>query len=438
MRFFLPLMVVIVVAVGCSSSPDIAPEPRPAVSVSAAPTLPPTVVAIPDRPELAPTSAPTPSPPPTVMPAVVIPQRLKPLDLEPAFPDLEQYDGPVGMASPDDGSDRLFLILQRGQIGVFENRHDVTSAEIFLDIRERVNDKGNEEGLLGLAFDPAYGDNGYLYVYYSAANPRRSVVSRFHVDASDPDLADPASERVVLEVRQPFQNHNGGHLAFGDDGYLYIGLGDGGGGGDPDKNGQNLSTLLGSILRIDVGTLDNQGVYTVPPDNPFVGTPGARPEIWTYGFRNPWRFSFDSGTGDLWVADVGQNAYEEVDLVRRGANYGWNVMEGQHCFGRGGDCDTTALERPVVEYGRDAGCSVTGGYVYRGNRVPSLLGAYVYGDFCSGRLWALRHDGQRLLESISLADTTLRISSFGQDQQNELYVLSIDGRILQFVPGGGN
>ena len=205
-----------------------------------------------------------------------------------------------------------------------------------------------------------------------------------------------------------------------------------------DEHGRNLSTLLGSILRIDVGALDERGGYAIPHDNPFASTPGARAEIWSYGFRNPWRFSFDAGTDELWVADVGQNAYEEVDLVRRGANYGWNVMEGLHCFPRGDDCDTSGHEPPVAEYGRDGGCSITGGYVYRGGRVPSLFGAYVYGDFCSGRLWALRHDGERVIEGVSLADTTLRISSFGVDHKNELYVLSIDGRLLRFVPGASN
>lgn len=361
-----------------------------------------------------------------------------PLDLEPAFPDLEQWKGLLGMVSPNDESDRLYFVLQPGRILVIENRRDVVSAKTFLDIRERVNDRGNEEGLLGLAFDPDFAGNGYFYVYYSAANPRRSVISRYRVDPVSPEAADPASETVVMEVAQPFSNHNGGQIAFGPDGFLYIGLGDGGGGGDRQGNGQDLSTLLGSILRIDVSVIDPSGSYGIPLDNPFVGVPDARPEVWAYGFRNPWRFSFDAETGDLWTADVGQNDYEEVDLVRPGGNYGWNVVEANHCFGRNSDCEAGSFQPPITEYGRDGGCSITGGYVYRGMRVPSLAGAYVYGDFCSGRLWALRYDGLQVVDSISLADTTLRISSFGQDGQNELYVLSIDGRILRFVPGTDN
>ena len=420
-------MVLLLSAVACSSGTGGAAAPAPAISTRAAPAIIVTLA----RPTVTPASAPTPVPPDE--------QRLslRPLELEPAFPGLEPLDGLVGMASPDDGSDRVFQVLQVGQIFVHANKREVTRADLFLDIRERVNDRGNEEGLLGLAFDPDYGSNGYFYVYYSAANPRRSVVSRFRADADNPDFADPDSERIVLQVLQPFSNHNGGQLAFGGDGYLYIGLGDGGGGGDPGRNGQDLSTLLGSILRIDVSGIDQLGSYGIPLDNPFVGVQDARAEIWAYGFRNPWRFSFDTDTGDLWAADVGQNDYEEVDLVTRGANYGWSVTEGDHCFRGGSDCDTAGLTPPVAEYGRQGGCSITGGYVYRGGRVPSLRGAYVYGDFCSGRLWALRHDGLQVVESISLADTTLRISSFGEDQDNELYVLSIDGRILRFVPSGG-
>ena len=341
------------------------------------------------------------------------------------------------MASPDDGSDRIFQVLQPGQIFVHANGRDVTEADLFLDIRDQVNDRGNEEGLLSMAFDPEYSENGYFYVYYSAASPRRSVISRYRVEPDNPGISDPASESVVIEVRQPFSNHNGGQLAFGKDGYLYIGLGDGGGGGDPDRNGQDPSTLLGSILRIDVRAMDQTGSYAIPPDNPFVGARDMRPEIWAYGFRNPWRFSFDAETGDLWAADVGQNAYEEVDLVIRGGNYGWSLMEGKHCF-REDDCDSAGLVAPVAEYGREGGCSITGGYVYRGELVPSLTGAYVYGDFCSGRLWALRYEDGRVADSIPLADTTLRITSFGQDRQNEIYVLSIDGRILNFLPDNAN
>ena len=383
-----------------------------------------------------PTPLPTPSASPHPLPATpfapiepTTPAPLTELAVEPAFPALS-LSRMVGMTYPPDGSDRLYVVLQPGRIVFFPNDREVDSAELFLDIRDRVNDRGEEEGLLGLAFDPQYADNGHLYVYYSASSPRRSVVSRFSVSADG--RADPGSERVLLEVAQPFANHNGGQIAFGPDGYLYIALGDGGSRGDPQGNGQDLGTLLGSILRIDVSTVDSTGAYAVPADNPFVGHSGARPEIWAYGLRNPWRFSFDRATGDLWTADVGQNRFEEVDIIRPGLNYGWNIMEGEECFARS-DCDRTGLEIPVAEYGREDGCSVTGGYVYRGSSLPSLYGAYVYGDYCSGRIWALRHDGDEVTEHMQIVDSGLRIPSFAEDAAGELYVLSFDGTIYRLV-----
>ena len=383
-----------------------------------------------------PTPLPTPSASPHPLPATpfapiepTTPAPLTELAVEPAFPALS-LSRMVGMTYPPDGSDRLYVVLQPGRIVFFPNDREVDSAELFLNIRDRVNDRGEEEGLLGLAFDPQYADNGHLYVYYSASSPRRSVVSRFSVSADG--RADPGSERVLLEVAQPFANHNGGQIAFGPDGYLYIALGDGGSRGDPQGNGQDLGTLLGSILRIDVSALDSTGSYAVPADNPFVGHSGARPEIWAYGLRNPWRFSFDRATGELWTADVGQNRFEEVDIIRPGLNYGWNIMEGEECFARS-DCDRTGLEIPVAEYGREDGCSVTGGYVYRGSSLPSLYGAYVYGDYCSGRIWALRHDGDEVTEHMQIVDSGLRIPSFAEDAAGELYVLSFDGTIYRLV-----
>ena len=385
----------------------------------------------------APTPLPTPSASPRPLPATpstpiepLTPAPLTELAVEPAFPALS-LSRMVGMTYPPDGSDQLYVVLQPGRIVSFPNDPDVDTAELFLDIRDRVNDRGEEEGLLGLAFDPQYMTNGHLYVYYSASDPRRSVVSRFTAGAGG-RRADPGSERVLLEVAQPFSNHNGGQIAFGPDGYLYIALGDGGSRGDPQGNGQDLGTLLGSILRIDVSTVDSTGAYAIPPDNPFVGRAGARPEIWAYGLRNPWRFSFDRATGDLWTADVGQNRFEEVDIIRPGLNYGWNVMEGEECFVRS-DCDRTRLEMPVAQYGREGGCSVTGGYVYRGSRLPSLYEAYVYGDYCSGRIWALRHDGDEVIEHLQIADSSLRIPSFGEDADGDLYVLSFDGTIYRFA-----
>ena len=354
--------------------------------------------------------------------------------MERVFPNLS-FRRMVGMAYAEDGSDRLFVVLQRGVIVSFANEQSVESADVFLDISERVSDRGNEEGLLGLAFDPDFRANGYFYVYYSAASPRRSVLSRFSVYATD-GAADAGSERVILEVEQPYSNHNGGQIAFGPDGYLYMGLGDGGSRGDPRGNGQNLATLLGSIIRINVGMLDEIGSYSIPADNPFVGVEGTRGEIWAYGIRNPWRFSFDRESGELWMADVGQNRFEEVNIVRRGKNYGWNVMEGSSCFKPSRGCDTQGLEMPVAEYGREGGCSVTGGYVYWGARLPSLYGAYIYGDFCSGKIWALRHEGGQVTEQLELVDSRLEISSFGEGQDGEIFVLSFDGGIYRLVDGG--
>ena len=350
-----------------------------------------------------------------------------------AFPDLS-FEGMIHLAYADDATNRLFLVLQSGRVLVFDNDPNVRSAATFLDIRDRVNDRSFEEGLLGIAFDPEYRTNGYFYVYYSAAGPRRSVISRFSVTAADPDRADSDSEHVVLEVRQPYSNHNGGQILFGPDGYLYVALGDGGSAGDPDGNGQDPSTLLGSILRIDVTPPQPEDTYRVPADNPFVGgAGGARGEIWAYGLRNPWRFTFDRQTGDLWAGDVGQDRFEEVDIIKRGLNYGWNVMEGFHCFSPR-DCDQEGLALPLLEYPLRPECSVIGGYVYRGSRLPSLYGAYVYGDFCSGKVWALRRDGVKVTEHIELVDSHLNISSFGEDPSGGLYILSFDGKIYRLVP----
>ena len=353
------------------------------------------------------------------------------MQVQRAFPNLS-FKRMVGMAYPDDGSNRLFVLLQPGVIMAFANDQNVETAEVFLDIRERVSDRGNEEGLLGLAFDPEFSENGYFYLYYSAASPRRSVLSRFSV-RPDGVAADADSEWVIMEVEQPYSNHNGGQIAFGPDGYLYVGLGDGGSRGDPRGNGQNLSTFLGSIVRIDVSGLDENGSYSIPADNPFVGVDGARGEIWAYGIRNPWRFSFDRESGELWMADVGQNRFEEVNIVRRGLNYGWNVMEGSSCFKPSRGCDAQGLEMPIAEYGREGGCSVTGGYVYRDKRLPSLYGAYIYGDFCSGKIWALRHDGTKITDHLEIVDSSLEISSFGEDQDGEILVLSFDGGMYRLV-----
>ena len=357
------------------------------------------------------------------------PTPLRPMRVGPAFPNLS-FHRLTNLVDAGDGPDRLFATEQNGRIRVFPNETGVTDAPVFLDVSGNVSTGGNEEGLLGLAFDPAFAETRRFYVYYSASGPRRSVVSSFTVDADDPGRADPASEQVILEIEQPASNHNGGQLAFGPDGYLYVGLGDGGRAGDPWGNGQDPGTLLGSILRIDVS---GEG-YRVPSDNPFAGVDGARDEVWAYGFRNPWRFSFDPATGDLWVADVGQNAWEEVNVVRPGLNYGWRIMEGLACFSPKSGCNESGLQLPLTTYGRDDGCSISGGFVYRGQKLPSLEGAYVYGDFCSGKIWGVRYDGASVTEHGLLADTNLEITSFGVDAAGELFVLSRDTGIFLLKP----
>lgn len=355
------------------------------------------------------------------------------MQVEPAFPALPDMPRMTQLTFPNDGSHRLFVTLQPGEIKVFPNDPGASSAQTFLDITDRVNDSGSEEGLLGLAFDPDYAQNGYFYVDYTAISPRRSVISRFTVSASDPNVADPSSELVILEVAQPYPNHNGGSVVFGPDGYLYISFGDGGSGGDPQRNGQNTSVLLGKILRIDVRNARTEEPYRIPPDNPFAGSQDKRQEVWAYGLRNPWKITFDSLTGDLWAGDVGQNGYEELDIIRPGLNYGWNIMEGAHCYPETAQCDRTGLELPVAEYPTREGCAVTGGYVYRGQRLPELYGAYIYGDYCGGQVWALRWDGARVTEQMLLIDTDLRVPSFGVDAEQELYLLDYGGKIYRLA-----
>ncbi|MEX2402327.1 MAG: PQQ-dependent sugar dehydrogenase [Rhodothermales bacterium] len=357
------------------------------------------------------------------------------LRLVDAFPALS-FTRPVDFQTADDGSNRLFVVEQAGVIRVFDNDPEVGEHAVFLDIRERVRDAGNEEGLLGLAFHPDYAQNGTFFVDYTASDPRRTVIARYRVDPRNPDRALPGSEEVVLEIPQPFGNHNGGQIVFGPDGYLYISMGDGGSGGDPRGNGQDRSTLLGALLRIDVEATDAEGAaYAIPPDNPFAGNEdGFREEIYAYGLRNVWRFSFDGPTGRLWAADVGQNAYEEVNVVERGGNYGWNVMEGLHCFEPSEGCDRDGLEMPVWEYSHGEGSSITGGFVYRGTEVPELEGRYVVADYVSGRIWALTYDGAEA-EAEELMDTALAIASFGVDQREEFYVLAFDGKIYRIVEG---
>jgi glucose/arabinose dehydrogenase len=316
-------------------------------------------------------------------------------------------------------------VEQAGIIRAFGNSKNTSTSTVFLDITDRVL-FGGEQGLLGLAFHPDYSTNNYLYVDYVAANPRRTIIARYTVNTSNPNVADKTSEFKILEIAQPYSNHKGGQIAFGSDGYLYIAMGDGGGAGDPQGNGQNRSTLLGKILRIDVNKSSIGGGYGIPAGNPFAGNSlGYREEIYAYGFRNPWRFSFDSA-GKLWVGDVGQDRQEEIDLVEKGDNYGWNIMEGTLPYNPSSGGNQTGLESPVYEYNHTLGGAITGGYVYNGLASP-LAGYYVYGDYVSGRIWALSPSYENYL----LVDSKLPISSFGIDGNNNLYICSLDGRIYE-------
>jgi glucose/arabinose dehydrogenase len=356
------------------------------------------------------------------------------IELQNAFPSLS-FNRPVDLQHAGDGTNRLFVVEQEGRILVFENRSTVASTDLFLDIRNRVNSSGNEEGLLGLAFHPSYSTNGYFYVNYTASSPRRSVISRFQRSSADPNTAEASSELVILEFSQPFSNHNGGQISFGPDGYLYIATGDGGSGGDPQNNSQNRANLLGKILRIDIDNPTAGKQYGIPEDNPYKNNDaGFREEIWAYGLRNPWRFSFDPVTEMLWTADVGQNRFEEIDIVVKGGNYGWRIMEGFTCFNPASGCDTSGLIPPVHVYERTLGVSVTGGHVYRGTNVPALTGQYLYADFVSGRLWGLTYDGPGKVSNSLLLQTGQNISSFGVDQFNETYICTFGGGILKFKP----
>lgn len=356
------------------------------------------------------------------------------LTLDGAFPNLT-FNRPVGLQHAGDGSGRLFVVEQGGRIEVFVNADTVSTSKTFLDIESKVLFSG-ERGLLGLAFHPDYRVNGNFYVYYSPNSADVTRLSRYQV-TGDPDLADAGSEQVLLEIAQGYANHNGGQIAFGPDHFLYIGVGDEGGSGDPEDNAQDLTTLHGSILRIDV---DSQGMgnYGIPPTNPFaVNTENYRPEIYAYGFRNPWRFSFDSATSRLWVGDVGQNSFEEIDVVNIGRNYGWDCREAAHPFDaarQSAVCDTVKnLFDPVWEYDHSQGGSVTGGYVYRGGTVSILEGVYVCADYVSGRVWGLEYDGSAITSVVELFDKSFRISSFGEDEAGELYVCGYDnGKIYKF------
>ena len=342
-----------------------------------------------------------------------------------AFPEL-RIARPIVVTHANDGSNRLFVASQIGKIYCFENKADVSEPNLYLDIEESVRyiDKENEEGLLGFAIHPDYKKNGQFFLFYTTTDePHVSVISRFNVSSTDPSKADPDSEVELMRIPQPFWNHNGGTLAFGHDGYLYIALGDGGKANDPFKNGQNLATLNGSILRIDVDKKSKDHNYAIPADNPFVGLKEARPEIYAYGFRNVWRLSFDRKTGALYAADVGQNIWEEINIVVKGGNYGWNLREAKHKFGDNGSEASDKLIDPIFEYHHDVGKSITGGHVYRGSAVPSLKGMYMYADYVSGKVWALEHTPSgKILGNHEIKSMNLPIITFGEDEQGEVYL----------------
>ncbi|MCW8879387.1 MAG: PQQ-dependent sugar dehydrogenase [Kangiellaceae bacterium] len=356
------------------------------------------------------------------------------LTLEPVFPSLPGLSAPIGLFQVPNDPSMWYVVQQNGVVRQFENSESVNSYTDFLDLTSRVT-YGGERGLLGFAFHPNFAVNGEFYVSYNDLNSN-SVISRFTYSGTLPVSL--ATEEIVLTLDQPATNHNGGHIGFGPDGYLYIGFGDGGGGGDPFGHGQNTQSLHSTILRIDV---NNSDTYTVPADNPFVNNANVLDEIYAYGLRNPWRWSFDQQNGDLWLGDVGQGAYEEVDIVAAGDNLGWPIMEGAHCY-NANSCDQTGLVLPVAEYNHDNGdCSITGGYVYRGQTIPALQGHYLYGDFCTGRIWSTVRESNQSFSTQEILLSGLGISSFAQDHSGEVYVLSLWGdpgqNIFRFVDSGG-
>lgn len=403
---------VVSVLVACGSGSDGGSDPTPTPTASPAPTSTPAATGSP----VAPTPAPTPTPGGDVPPL-----RLSPV--------ASGFDLPLYVASEPDDASRLYVLEQTGRVMLVAG--GVVRETPFLDLSDRVVCCG-ERGLLGIAFHPDYADNGRFFVNYTNLAGDTEVVEMRR--SADPDVASPEVVRTFFTVEQPFGNHNGGMLVFGPDGYLYAGLGDGGGAGDPQDNAQSLDTKLGKILRIDVDAHP-----TPPPGN----VEGGDPDIWDYGLRNPWRFSFDRATGDLYIGDVGQNAFEEIDVERAGQggrNYGWDVMEGFSCFEPPSGCDQTGLTLPVVSYGRDVGFSVTGGYVYRGPAMPGLAGRYLYGDYGSNRVFSFRWVDGRVEDEVELTadldpDSLVQeLTSFGEDAEGELYLVSRDGTVFRIEP----
>jgi uncharacterized repeat protein (TIGR03806 family) len=361
------------------------------------------------------------------------PDPIPPLTVESAFPNLAKFTRPICIGQTPVG-DRMFVVGQEGQIVTFPRKPDVSQGDVrlLLDVQKEVLRDDHEEGLLGMAFHPKFAENGKFYIFYSKS-PRGSAIVEYCTKADDRFTADPKSKRVILEFPKPFGNHNGGSLLFGNDGRLYIAVGDGGSPNDEQGNGQNLGVLLAKILRIDVDAKDPGKEYAIPADNPFVNTKGARGEIWAYGVRNPWRMSLDKPTGEIWIGDVGQELWEEVDVVVKGGNYGWSIREGKHPFGPKGVGPRPDLIEPIVEYPHTDGRSITGGCVYRGKKLPELAGMYLYCDFVAGTMWGLKREGKKgvTVQELSAAPIA-EITAFGTDQDGEVYFSTFDGRILQF------